>query len=347
MKFLILLAILASCGKNQMPSEKDYSDADGDGIPGYQESISEKDIANIQTIEELEAVIEFSSAEVNYKYQLNNRVDLTNHIKDVLVRNPLVIKESQHFAEFNKLKIEKKILSKPYIENLTKVRISIPQEIKEGANLYYTSGETKLLLSPVKKMMEVILEKDQIEAILEERASFQISGMDTKKEFHLQTKEEEIRNKTIRVLMHKKSSTSVFYVSKELNTEAIISLMKISDYSYIDEQQLLTTQTLPTANQWWVRRVEGKGMALYFGNLQEISQHYLQGFEKFQATIKRDNGVSVSSLNISKHLDARVLLKINSIANYVEFREELSTRGQTGGMGITGNVKIKTELHIQ
>ncbi len=57
MKWLILLALVASCGKHTQPKALDLHDSDGDQIQNFEESDFDKYVANVESLSEVKGVL--------------------------------------------------------------------------------------------------------------------------------------------------------------------------------------------------------------------------------------------------------------------------------------------------
>jgi hypothetical protein len=103
MKTLLLLLLLAACGKNEMPPENDMNDSDGDSIPNYREAEMDKYISKVFPLQEVETEIEFQTGSTkltSHKFMISNKIDLQKYSVDLLVRNLVSLKSNDTLVNF-------------------------------------------------------------------------------------------------------------------------------------------------------------------------------------------------------------------------------------------------------
>lgn len=179
--------------------------------------------------------------------------------------------------------------------------------------------------------MEFELTSEQLNAILTGEAHFVATHLNEKKAFYNQTQEASIQEKTYRVLVNDGEKTNIHYISKDLPVSEILRYFNIKTYKNIDEQNLLTTTLKPELTEWWVRQINNRDIIIAKDNLRSLSDHYMEGFQKFNLKLVRVNGVLVAPLKITKNPAAKVLLKIRGEQNTVTFSLNTIKRGQRIG----------------
>jgi hypothetical protein len=334
MKTLLLLLLLAACGKNEMPPENDMNDSDGDSIPNYREAEMDKYISKVVPLQEVETEIEFQTGLTkltSHKFLISNKIDLQKYSVDLLVRNLVSLQTNDYFSEFSHLRMKPGqtiVLSEPGV-----VRVTLKSTKIQTAptSVFLSYPDKKIPLGTWSPNMEINIASEDLNAILQGEANFAITNLTDKKLFLDKTQDDTIREKTFRVLYNDGSKTDIFYISKELKFEDILKFFNIESYKNIEEQNLLTTTHKPLSAEWWVRKINDRDIIIVKEDIRSLSEFYLQGFEKKKLSLKRQNGVAHNNLVISKQPGAKVLLKIRGNKSLVTFNTK--TKEDSGNVG--------------
>lgn len=320
MKLLIILAILASCGKHSMPAEKDFRDSDGDQI--VNELDSDMHVANVIPLNILEAELSFQTGLSSLKPHslvLTNKFDLENLSRDLMVKNVAAIKMNGYFQEYSLLRlktVEKNIqLDSPTIS----LKLTFLSQVETANRISYIEQDQKTDLGQLSPVMEFTLTAEKLKKILSGEAFLSINNLAERAKFQIHTQEDSIKEKSYRVLFNNGKQTAVYYISKEVSFEQILTKFKISRYKMIEDENLLTTTLKTTESEWYVRNIGNQDIIIIKNNLRSLSDHYFKGFHKTVVKISRENGIQVNSVKLNKHPSARVLLKIRGNKNLVSW----------------------------
>lgn len=317
MKYLLLLLIMSACGKHMQPPAQDLRDSDGDTIRNNIDN--DKFIASIVTVDEIKATFEFQTGYNKldkHTYTLSNKTDLEFHSKDLLVKNPLLINDNNFFSEFSKLSINGPVLDKNLLTSKMRVVVNFSKTKNPPKSIYFVKGNTKIKLCDWAETVEFSFTQNDLESLINGNSFLWVSHMDP-----LLKAEENISLKSYRVFLNKGSQTDVLYISKELSIEQVLNKLKILEYKYIDEENLLTTTIKPDVSQWWIRLLNKSDIVIVHANLRQLSDHYLSGLEKRLGTVSRYNGHPYMNFIMNKNNNARVLLKIRSTRKTANFLE--------------------------
>lgn len=336
MKTLLLLLLLAACGKHEMPSEKDMRDSDGDQLLNeYEKAGMDKFMAGIVPLKEIQMDVEFLLGEsvlVKHNRVFSNKIDLQKYSKDLLVRSLEAIRANEYFSEFSYMRIADAKTTQIASGNMIAVKVRPTITEVSPKALLLVNGEQKIELAIWDKQMEFTISSDQLNAVLNGEAHFVATNLNEKKTFFKQTQEASIQEKTYRVLLNDGKKTNIHYISKELSLSDILKYFNIRNYKNIEEQNLLSTTLKTEVSEWWVRQINNRDIIVVKDNVRELANHYLEGFSKVHLQLTRFNGFPQAPVSIKKHAAAKMLLKIRGQKNVVSFSTKTDTRGQrTGG----------------
>lgn len=338
MKTLLLLLLLASCGKQEMPAAKDLNDDDGDQILNEHEKVGmDKYIAAVEPLEEIEAEIEFQSGIsklVKHKYILSNKTDLQEYSKDLMVKNLLSLKSNDHFSEFSILKMKEKQKIDFSSEAFVKIVLSSSKNKSTPKSLFLVYPDRKIPLGDWSPKIELEINGSDLTALLNGQAHLEMTHKNVKTSFWNMTQEESIRQKTYRVFLNNGKNTQIYYVSKDLDFERMLKYFNVSLYKNIEEENLLTTTIKPQITEWWIRKTNNRDIIIIKENLRELSDHYLKGFDKNKLNFERVNGKTSNLVTLPKHQESRILLKIRGFKQKVNFTE--TSKSKSGVQGRDG-----------
>ena len=334
MKTLLLLLLLAACGKNEMPPENDMNDSDGDSIPNYREAKMDKYISKIEPLQEIETEVAFQTGSTiltTHKFMISNKIDLQKYSVDLLVRNLVSLQTNDYFSEFSHLRIKPGQNITLSESGVVKVTLKSSKIQTAPTSVFLSYPDKKIPLGNWSPNMELNIASEDLNAILKGEANFAITNLTDKKIFLDKSQDDTIREKTFRVLYNDGSKTDIFYISKELKFEEILKYFKIESFKYIEEQNLLTTTHKPLLAEWWIRRINDRDIIMVKEDIRSLSEFYLQGFEKKKIILKRQNGVAQNQIVLSRKAGANVLLKIRGYKSLVQFNTK--TKKDSGNVG--------------
>ena len=325
MKMILLLLLLAACGKHEMPPADDMGDSDGDMIPNYREVEMDKYISKVVPLQEIEAEMVFQTGSgvlSSHKILISNKIDLQKYSIDLLIKNIATLQTNDYFSEFSHMRLKPKqniTLSEP---GIVRLNIKTSEIQTQPTSVFVVYPDKKVLLGDWKQNMDINIASEDLNAVLNGAANIAFTHLTGKISFFDKTKDDTIREKTYRVLLNNGSKTDIHYVSKELKFEDILRYFNIESFRNIDDVNLLTTTHKPLASEWWIRKINDRDIIIVNENLRTLSDHYLDGFAKKELKLHRQNGVSQRNLIINKNPAAKVLLKIRGNKNTVSFRVE-------------------------
>ncbi len=320
MKHLLLLIILSACN-HEMPAKKNLADTDGDQIRDeYESSESQRYIADVTPLGKIKMELTFQQGRQAIEspaIQLENFNSLDEYILKLMVKNVKTLPMNDYFFEFS----EMKVTSGEYPKEINQERVGIRLKLIETDQTvqvgYFEEGNHKSM-GDIHKVRDFILPKSEVDNLISGKAYLTISS-NIKKPFYEMTQHQTIKEKTYRVYFRDEEGTKVYYVANELNFKDFLKVLNINEYQMIDEVSLLTTTYDLQESSWWVRNLNATDKVVVKENLKNLSDEYLLGFEQDKIKMVRKNGVTNRTLDFSKDMNARALLKIRSLKTINEF----------------------------
>lgn len=353
MKYLLMLLLLASCGKHEEPASQDLGDTDGDHIINkFETSDFEKNVADITPFGQIEAELRFQQGMVQVEKSnivLENRTNLSAYTKSLMVNNISGLTMDDYFSEQAILRLKDGQIQAAIKEKTIPV-IIVFKNFNQPKTLTLITKDKKINLGSFKSTAAITLDKDQLESILKGDSFFSLSR-DTQKQFFINSQEEDIKEKTYRVFMDNGSEVKVYYVAKEYPFLKFLEHFKIASFQQIEEANLLTTAHATTLPAWWVRSLNSRDKIVIYENLKNLADHYFSGFKKEKHTVQRVNGQTQANLILEKPVAAKALIKIrpNQInSNFNESsKNERYRRGRPSESGDTWNCNnyFRTEVN--
>ena len=95
----------------------------------------------------------------------------------------------------------------------------------------------------------------------------------------------------------------------------------------------MKSKYLTTTPEWWINDIHGKDKVVIKDDLKSLSTFYIQGLEKSQLSIVRDNGLSSKSAILKNSTETLILLRIRSNRHFRTFKQRTvnSSTSQGGG----------------
>lgn len=312
MKFLLLMLVVAGCGRHEMPKAHDLGDLDGDQIPNaYETSEFDKRVANVTPLGNIQAELRLKqgiSTEVVSTIEFENTVDISSYTKDLLVKSIHSLPVDDYFSQYSFLRIKPGKAAISIDQAQVYVKLTV-KGTDQRLDLSLISKKSTLLLGTFKGAYDFELSKDVIDKVQRGEVSLAISRNDISKSY-LPSQEETVKARTYRVFYDDGIETKIFYVSKEFPFEEFIGSLGITQTQHIDEVDLLTTGQTHRAPLWWLRNLNSQDRVVVKEDVKNLSTHYLQTLETGKVKITRDNGVASGTLSLRKHPAARALVKI-------------------------------------
>lgn len=326
MKFLIILALIVSCGKkNPAQPMLDVSDSDGDFI--VNELDKDKYIADFTPEEEVRANLRFYSvnnSESFYSVPLTNRHFNEKDAVNLLTKSKELLVEEDYFYESEKMKI----LS----DSIEKMNLSEPFYDLEIQAINGFSPKKFILMKKNKELNTFSMDqsmnftKEEVENLLNKSTYLKVKSPS-------EELKKSIRSKTYRVFFSSGGLNKIFYVSKELEFKSFLKQKNIYDYVNIDLINLNEDDS-KVSPRWFIRSI-GSDYVVYEGSQNKILEIQQELTSKVSEILKRENGVGKKSLEIQKHLHAKVKLRLKAekrVRHIEEMRQVTSRR--------SGNITI-------
>lgn len=349
MKYLLLLFLIASCGKHDQPKMKDLRDSDGDGKLNDSEinklAMYISDLAPIESVKVEMRIKIIRSINTELRVNLSNQIDLVKHSKELLVKNPKQLPVDEYFSEWSKLKIDSTIIPTLPDQPTFRIDLCFNQISTPPDKLLLITKEGTRYLSAWSPLTSLELSRKDTQAILSGEAFISI-GRNTKTFSHsTESQDQSIKNKTYRVFMNDGISTAIYYVSKEFSFDQFLKEKGIYEYQDIANQNLLTARHSSEMPQWWINEINGKDKVVIKEDLNNLSNFYIDGLEKLHLKIQRNNGKALTSARLVNAGETKILLRMRAQKSLRSFNivPEQSVYGRLGGGGRDGNANAGTK----
>ncbi len=321
MKWLILVLIV-SCGQKNPPA-RDVGDSDGDQILNYLEENKdlEKYTANVKPFGEVRAYLSFRQGTKLISLGISNESNLHRISYSLLTKRADLLKVEEHFSEWSKLRI---------LEN--NVIVDFPEKDYELTLRFLESAETPdhvdigdVTIGKFQEVMKFHLTGQELKNIFEGKIYLTLKRQGANVEH---SESSTVRQRTYRVFWNDGKMTNVIYVSHELPFERFLKLKNIKQARVIEEKHGIgwTDEN----KDWWIRNLGEKDKVVIKASEKDISLEKEKNFEKSVQEVKRINGRTVKTLNLTKAPGARLFLKIRGTKEMFKF-SETTERYSTGG----------------
>ncbi|MES2528780.1 MAG: hypothetical protein V4598_16970 [Bdellovibrionota bacterium] len=325
MKWLILVLIF-SCGQKNPPA-KDVGDSDGDQILNYLEVNGELDkfTANVKPFAEVKATMTFRQGTKLAIIEMSNESNLYKISYNLLTKRADLMKLDEHFSEWSQMRILSSDAIPDFPEKTyeTSIRFHSLQETPD----HLVVGDT--VIEKFASPMKIHFTGSELKDLLQNKISIKLQRAEMNAPH---SESSTVRQRTYRVFFNDGKSTSVFYVSHELPFERFLKLKNISHARDIEDKQGLgwTDQH----QDWWIRSIGEKDKVVIKASEKDISEQMENNFQMGRQEVKRNNGRTVKTINITKAPDARLFLKIRGTKETFKFVE--TTERYRGGTGREG-----------
>ena len=325
MKWLILILIV-SCGQKNPPA-KDVGDSDGDQILNYLEEKAEleKYTANVKPFGEVKATLTFKQGVKTATVELSNKSDLYKISYNLLTKRPDLMKLDDYFSEWSQMKITS-----------SDALSDFPEKSYEATLRFQKSDETTDHLvvgdSTIEKfqgLMTIHFSGSELKDLLRNKIFITLKRAGAKVPH---SESETVRKRTYRVFFNDGKITNVYYVSHELPFSRFLELKNIPQTRTIDDKRGLGWTDKNT--DWWVRSIGEKDKVVVKASEQDISENMENNFVLNVQEVKRENGKTVKTINLTKAPGSRLFLKIRGekeLFNFVETTQRYTTGGGREG----------------
>lgn len=343
MKWLILLALIVSCGKYSEPPAVDLKDSDGDQVQNYKESELGKYVANFERLTEVKGTVRFVN-DKPFEISFSNTHDLNSHTVKMITGNEDQLKPEQYFSEWSKLSLEKNVeinFSQPQYQ----VKLEFVSGSAKPDEVLLVNAKSVLKLGPWKELMTLTVAGQDLKELIAGRAELVLV-----KNFHAKMAKDQdarktIQEKTYRVYYNDGVQSQIYYVSNELEYDRFLELMKIDLVQDISEDFLFFNSQEDKEEKWYDREMKNGDKVIVKKSLSLLRAEFLKRFTIKTKTIGRVNGQAMEGLNFGNKENAKVYLRIKSFSKTVKtFTETDEGRGGGGG-GKDGNSGGRCNIH--
>lgn len=343
MKWLILIAMITACGKHTEPKAVDLRDSDGDQIQNHKETDLNKYVANFESLSEVKGVMRFFSDKPT-EIEFSNTHDLNAHTVSMITGNENQLMPEEYFSEWSKITLAKKANL-----NFTQAHVQVKLEFVTGSDVpnevILVNGKTLLKLGKYEEKMIVTLSAQDLKDLAAGEAELILVKEFPNKMADDQDAKESIKEKTYRVYVNDGSQSKIYYVSKELEYERFLEMMKIKIEEHISDDFLFFNAHGWNEKKWFDREMRSGDKVVVRQSLTKLSEQFMKRFTIKTTTIGRVNGKATESLNLMNKENAKVYLKIKSFSKTLRsFAESSETRGGGGG-GREGNAGGRCTIH--
>lgn len=339
MRFFILLIFIISCGKHESPPAMDLGDNDGDQKSNsFETGPLAKNIADIESLGHVKGMMSFHY-EKEIQVQFSNRFNFKEDLMKTMVSRESEHLRNDYYDEWMKLHLEKnqKISSLPNTNYTVHLHFQTSEVSPEELILVDEKAEYRLgKWSPY---MKLNLSGDDLNALLSGKAYFRIKKKFFQGEFHHESSEETIKEKTYRLYFDNGKNTSLLYISHQLPIEEFIKLKGLKNLGVIQEEELFFSLKEQSSKKWFLRSFSNGDQVLALTTIQDVNQEYLKRFHYRKTKVQRSNGVPDKGLSLANKEAADVYLRLRARKTKRTFVEQAQKRtySEGGGGGKDGN----------
>lgn len=342
MKWLILLALVASCGKHTQPKAVDLHDSDGDQIHNYEESDFDKYVANFESLSEVKGVLRVFT-DKQRELSFSNKYDLEKRTMEMITGNEKQLRPEEYFSEWSKIKFQDNNIE--FLQSQYVVTLDFETGSDKPDEVVLISGNKRTLLAPWSPQIELKLSGQTLKDLQKGNAEIAMVKKFERSMSPGQDSNKTIKEKTYRVYYNEGSSSKVYYVSKDLNFEDFLGLKKVHLAVGINEDLIFFESQTTSGETWFYREMENGDKVVVKSNRNELREIFLKRFEYKKTTIGRENGISKGVLNLQNKKEAKIYLRVRSFYKTKRtFVETTEVRGGGGG-GREGNAAGRCKIH--
>ncbi len=311
MKYLVIIILLASCGKKTPQQYIDMRDTDGDQIVNALDE--DPYIADIDPVEKLNGTISISLSGEKKQFEVisfTNEKDLDAQTEKLLTQGQMTEKIEDYFTEWNQLRFSN-INQKLYLnQSHFDLRITFSSEANLPSIIVFKSENEEKSYS-AKRSTVLNLSQAEILSLAQGKSQIWIRSNNSRKGWQGAT-EESIKEKTYRIFLKEKSESKILYVSTEVDIQDF--LIKKNIYQATDLNSIyIPFEEESLTKRWWIKQI-GKGdFILAHLSLKEVQQMFKRQF-RFQDKISasRENGKSKKTISLSKPFMSTLYFKLSA-----------------------------------
>lgn len=332
MKWLILLALVASCGKHTEPKALDYKDSDGDQIQNYKETEFDKYVANFETLGDVKGVIRFNADKL-YEIKFTNQHNLDASTLELMTGNYAKLKQQEYFSEWSNVVLE----DKAEVPSLKQAQYTISFELVSGSDkpdeILLVTGKESLNLGIWEENKTATLSSNDLNALINGSAKLVlVKKFKPKMKFFDET-DITIKEKTYRVYYHDGKESKIFYVSKDLEFGNFLKMKEIYKHVSVTEDDFFFKSWELDETNWYTRNLANGDKVVAKSKLSKLREKFKENYTIQKKVISRINGNIVSTLDLNNKPGAKVYLRIRSLTQTVRTFAANNRTYQVGGGG--------------
>lgn len=310
MKFLVLLLLVAACGKESTPPRLDLEDSDGDQVVNHLEVGEDKYIAKTQELPKVEGKMRIlNKGTVVFETTITNSKNLNRESLNLLTSSIYTKDEGQYFDEWTKIHLEKKP-SSLLKEDLYEVEMIFQTLEKTPSALMYINKENRTKILDWSSKLNFNYSYRELNSILVGESHFSFSSEWLDRPYFFDGKAETaLKERTYRVFYYNGIRTQILYVSKELSFTGLLGQLGITHYTPAEKDDLFALGEKDNEERWWTREVNSTLKVIAKSHPIIVKNTYLEKMLKSQNMLQRLNGQE-ANLNFKKEPNAKFFVKI-------------------------------------
>ena len=327
MKWLILI-FLVSCG-NQVPKAIDLDDSDGDQISNHLESDYEKYVATYEKLGVVRGVIKHASFKTNGVPFSNYSVSIHDTFK-LMTGEELSPGKMDYFSEWKNLSIDFSQEQINPTSDLNLIHIHFEPTTIEPDELVLRSGSFSRSFGKWSTYMKIQLTKEEFQGLITGTHILELKKTFHKGPFQEAESDQTIREKSQKVYIHNGSKVEVIYVSKNIPSQKLHSILGIDSTISVNNDLLFFDSLMTGPHQWFEREIAGQKVFI-LTTIQDLKQSFHQKLQGNKRQLRRENGVPQAPYQLTLNGKSKVFLKIRSNRIMRTFSESSYRKRYRGG----------------
>jgi len=321
MKWLILI-FLVSCG-NQEPKAIDLADHDGDQILNHLESDYDKYVATYEKLDVVRGVIKHASFKSPVTF--SNYSTSAEDVFKLMTGERLSPAKMDYFSEWKILSIDFSNVNIQVSSDINILQIHFEPTKIEPDELVLRNRSFIRSFGKWSSYMKIQLSNEEFQGLLNGSAILELKKSFHKGAFQETESDQTIKDKTQKVYIQKESEVEVLYVSKNIPSEKLYSILGIESATKVDTDLLFFDSPMNGVEQWFEREVEGQKVFILTTN-QNLKKSFQQKLRQSKFQLRRENGVPLQSFQVSLEGRSNVYLKIRPHKVIRTFSERIITK---------------------
>lgn len=308
MKWLILLALF-SCGKHQEPKLLDLRDDDGDQVLNHEESELEKYVANYEKLGKVEGVLRFNLNEI-VELRFSNKINLETQTLNLMAMNEKRIKDDEYFSEWSKLKLLMPNTSLEFKQSFYTAYMHFENGSDEAEEILLIRDNASVVLGQWGKAVKLQFSSSDLKDLTTGKAELALRKKFKGSKLFPHSSDRTIREKTYRVFYNDGNKSKVMYVSRVMDFKELQKQLYIDSTEIKSDDEFFFNSRELGAPKWFSREFANGRKLLIKTNIEEIRKAFYTNYDYRKASIARENGKTISALNLEIPDDAKVFLRV-------------------------------------